>query len=725
MFNPDSSYHKLMDLLYSVPSEGLSDALQQTIPLLAICGGQSNGKSKCLEALTQLAFLHGTGMCTRFAIKVNLRRDVTLTEDLLTAKIEGEDGFNQRYKIPVPRDTFRTMIEEASTTLCGASRPISDKVLEITLTGPTQSPLTVVDLPGIIGQQRDSHGDRLPETIKNITRRYIQDPRTIILAVIGANNDFEASSILTLAKEYDPAGERTIPIVTRTDEMRDPQGWLSVIQNKDKFMRHGWLVVCNKTYEEDPSWEYARMREAEFFRTGIWRKVHPSRKGRVAVKEFLSKLLHDQICTALPAIKNAVSSELRRLQDELDGMGTPIVTIDSAREHISLVSMDLQRQVIRFLNADYSPQYLMAYADKSLAAMSRRSGAGNETDDDDEDDEDGEESANDDDDDDEDNDTDDEAEVDDDSTVGAGHTAGEDPRFVRSALQRLHQQYRCAMMDGLKRVTYAEMEKQVALYKGYELPGFVSFTTFKSVYNGHYLPAWMTITQQHVDKMHQFFRNALQAYFRHACPSPSTAKVFTRSFSRFAREQKHEIDKTVVDIFGDEETPFALNRKFVEATYMDRSKNNQLPPLPTELSVTERNESPLPQQTHQHQRQPQPSQTSTPPPEPSQPVRVNAAIENKQNPSRDTGDWNDVLTTNAMVPCMLAYLATALDRIVDVVLMQTVERHMVRRIHLFFDAMVKPTDDMLTGMLEPAALQERRNDVRSKIAELERLMDEL
>ena len=168
MFESDSCYQNLMDVLYSVPSEGVSLKLQQLIPLLAIVGHQSHGKSKTLESITKLPFPHGSGICTRYAIKVNLRRDATLTEDILTAKIEGQDAFNKKYKNGVSRDAFRTVIEDASSLLCGTNRPISNKLLEINLTGPTQTPLTIIDLPGITGQHRDSQGADLPKAIEGI-----------------------------------------------------------------------------------------------------------------------------------------------------------------------------------------------------------------------------------------------------------------------------------------------------------------------------------------------------------------------------------------------------------------------------------------------------------------------------------------------------------------------------------------------------------------------------
>lgn len=732
MFNLDLSYQSLIEQLYSVPSKGMLLKLQQLIPLLAIVGHQSHGKSKMLKSLTQLPFLHGSGMHTHFAIKVNLHCDMAPGKDLLMAKIKGEDGFNKCHKNGVSCNAFCTMIEDALNVLCGTSHSISEKVLEITLTGPSQSLLMVIDLPGIIGQQCDSQSADLPKTIKNITHCYIKDPHMIILVVMGADNDFESSHILSLASKYDPDGDWTIPIVTKTDKIKDTQGWMSVILNKDKIMHHGWLVICNKSYEEDSSWEYAHKKEEEFFQKGIWHKVQASHKGRGPVLEFLGKLLHDLIWKALPTIKAEVCTELSRLNNELNAMGMPIATIQSACKQVTQANNEMQWQVGHFLNADYSPKYLIAYVGKSLTTMSHQSSADSETDDDDYDEDDQESVAINNDDDDDDDDADADIEVDDDNsntglTIRNGLMAGEDPRFVCSSLQWMYQQYWCTMMDGLKHVMYAEMERQIALYKPYELQGFISFMTFKNVYNSHHLLGWIAITKEHVNRMHQFFHDALQGYIQYACANKLTAKVFTSSFSHFAWDQKSKIDQMVKDIFGDEQTPFALNCQFVEAIYKEHAKNHSLPAIPVKLSIAERNEHCLPQQKLQQQ----PFHLSMPLPEPLQPTAASATIENNasssqsQSSSHVGSNWNDVLSTKAMVPYMLAYLTMALDCIVDVVLMQTIKCHMIQHIHLYFDLMSKPMNEMLKSLIKPTHLQECCQDLKSKTADLERLMDDL
>ncbi|KAF9582862.1 hypothetical protein BGW38_010650 [Lunasporangiospora selenospora] len=712
MFNGDSGYQTIINHIYKIHGSFFEGKV--SIPRLAIIGDQSGGKSSTLEAMTQLPFPHGEGMCTRFPIQVNLRRNSALKEDLLSARIEGEDDFNKVYMNGTSRESFRTVIDAATRVLCNDRTHISNKVLDITLTGPKESPLTVIDLPGFINQSLDKYPETLPKTIHDINTHYIQDSRTIILAVIPASNDIENSTVLTVAKGYDPAGERTIPIVTKPDLMNNAQQWISVIRNKSKFMKRGYLVMCNKTYQEDKSWEYSRKKELEFFKSDKWSKVDPDRMGRVAVKAFLGNLLYEHITKELPAFKREVRVELDNLRIKLQGLGSPIDNTDDARTKLRHANLKLQRQVVRFLDADYDPKYLVACRLKMESPLLKQEEGG-----DGEDKEESEEAS-------------DDEETEEESECDVNVQGDENPYFVRSSLLKLYHNYRSTMRDDLKRVSYEKTEQQVALYKDLDLPGFVSFKTFKNVFNGHYLPGWRTVTDRHIDRVHRHLTDALRGFIKHAADE-ATGRVFTRIFSRFSRNQEVKIKQTVEDIFEDEEFPFTLDRAYVEAVHKERSRNNKVPPLPLEQSVTERNQGILPKPPHFGAPLP-PVVTAASPvlPQPSQfgshglshHLKDSETAYSLQRPQVNS-DWNDMLTTKAMVPCLLAYLTTALERIVDKVLMETIERHMIRRIDVYFDMMCEVNDEDLDLMLEPPMLKEQRRDYEAKIADLESLLDEI
>ncbi|KAI8356370.1 P-loop containing nucleoside triphosphate hydrolase protein, partial [Mortierella sp. GBAus27b] len=329
MFDGESEYQGVIDKLNKIQSHGLRHKL--SIPQMAIIGDQSSGKSSVLEALTQLSFPRDKEMCTRFATLVNVRRNPALTTDVLSAKINGEDAFNARYKDVKPSN-FHEVIREAVSVICREC-DISDKVLEITLSGPNQCPLTVIDLPGFISTTLDGQDQRLPEIICGINRRYIKEPRTIILAVVQANADLNTSRALCEAgaPEHDPEGERTVPIVTKPDRIENGllKDWVDVINNNRKFMKQKYLVMRNAGYDDKAkSWEEARQEEDRFFDQDLWNQVPADRKGRVACRNFLGKLLFEHISRELPALKREVDAALDTFRKDLTAMDVPINSID-------------------------------------------------------------------------------------------------------------------------------------------------------------------------------------------------------------------------------------------------------------------------------------------------------------------------------------------------------------------------------------------------------------
>jgi dynamin 1-like protein len=74
-------------------------------------------------------------------------------------------------------------------------------------------------LPGVT---RNAVGDQ-PKNIYEITEKmvthYCGDPRTVILAVVPANQDMAVADSLAIAKRLDPEGARTLGVITKIDIM--------------------------------------------------------------------------------------------------------------------------------------------------------------------------------------------------------------------------------------------------------------------------------------------------------------------------------------------------------------------------------------------------------------------------------------------------------------------------------------------------------------------------
>ncbi|KAF9415352.1 hypothetical protein BGZ94_000116 [Podila epigama] len=294
MFQESSKYQGVIENLCQISNLGAMQKL--SIPQMAIVGDQSSGKSSVLEALTKLPFPSGKNMCTGFATQVNMRRDSALQEDKLTARIKGEDQFNERYQTAASPSIFKKVFEDAIAVLIRDKIQVSEKVLEITLSGPSQSPLTLVDLPGFINTTKNNQHPSLPTTIETINGRYIKDPRIIILAVVQASIDLEMSTSLSFAgkDEHDPKKERTIPIVTKPDQIMDGMHseWIDVIQNKVKTMKLGYLVMRNTSSKI--SWDEARQDEEEFFKMDPWNALPAASRDKLfeAILDLQPQLDH-------------------------------------------------------------------------------------------------------------------------------------------------------------------------------------------------------------------------------------------------------------------------------------------------------------------------------------------------------------------------------------------------------------------------------------------------
>jgi GTPase SAR1 family protein len=143
----NTDYQVIIDKINKIRSYGLSKML--TIPQIAILGDQSSGKSSVLEAITKLSFPRNIETCTRFATQVSLRQgDVPH----MSASIDGEPEFNDKFRAKGNNWDVHAIVSEANNILC-ANSEISEKVLEITICGPTLSPLTIIDLPGMFISQ--------------------------------------------------------------------------------------------------------------------------------------------------------------------------------------------------------------------------------------------------------------------------------------------------------------------------------------------------------------------------------------------------------------------------------------------------------------------------------------------------------------------------------------------------------------------------------------------
>ncbi|KAH6866866.1 dynamin family protein-like protein [Alternaria rosae] len=327
---------KVMDIVDKLRRTGLSGIVE--LPQLVVCGDQSSGKSSVLEAITEIPFPRKENLCTRFATEIILRRSasststITITPDKLRPKSEQaklksfSKSMNDFCQLP-------DVIEEATQAMgLGAvgginSRAFSRDVLSIEITVMIR---TLVDLPGLIHATNKAQTETDKELILNLVKEYMENPRTIILAVVSAKNDYANQIILDHCRKIDEQGRRTLGIITKPDFLREGTDneliLLELAQNKDIYLERGWHILKNR--DEDL-----------FFSKGRYADLPRECVGINSLCERLSQVLLNHLIKELPSLKDEMISKLQGTITEIGKLGDRRNTTHEQRMVLMKISM--------------------------------------------------------------------------------------------------------------------------------------------------------------------------------------------------------------------------------------------------------------------------------------------------------------------------------------------------------------------------------------------------
>ncbi|KAG0049884.1 hypothetical protein BGZ83_005315 [Gryganskiella cystojenkinii] len=658
----NAEYQDLFDKINNIRSYGLNKML--TIPQIAILGDQSSGKSSVLEAITKLSFPRNIETCTRFATQVNIRRSKQVK---MSAYIDGEADFNKRHLAKNAASDIHPIINEANGILC-SNVEISEKVLEITISGPTLSPLTIIDLPGYINTTVDGQGKGIVEKIRAINTRYIKDNRTIILAVVPANVDLNNIYVLGEAERYDKSNERTIPIVTKPDTVEADllPNLIQILLNKRKFMKRGYLVMKNSSFKDiDTSWDEAKQLEDDFFRSSeIWGQVPEARKGRVSVEKFLAELLYTHIKKELPHLKKEILKLVGSCEKEITSLGHEVSSLATARTKYFECILALKGSLTSVLEGNYSQDYLSKH---KLDITKRRAVETRDTD----------------------THIDDSNGIDDDSDDVIPPLDEGDDHFIRSTLYRLYQSYNLALNRQKYILGTDKMTELVLRYKGGELPGFISFTTFTQIYM-ETLICWRDRTKEHITNMHLYLYNAVTNFIM-VTAEPALQDLFLLNFDKFYTVQTAKMDEAIDNIFTDESTPFTMNKYYYDHIIKSR---------------TEKAEKHIKDLLAKY-------------------GDCYGDVESVKLQISDI-NYNEKLATEDLQEMLLSYCKVSRKRIVDVVLLQTIERHMLKQINLYFDMLIAVDDSAISSrLLDSPTKLARRQEFQDKVSVLRKSLRQL
>ncbi|CAL1211801.1 unnamed protein product [Candida parapsilosis] len=283
------------------------------LPILAVVGSQSCGKSSVLENIVGRDFLpRGTGIVTRRPLVlqlINVKEDdpivtkyqqkspkkqkskkkknggkehddddnsdndndhdseeeVDLEEHI--RKMNGGKSGNDKKKssntraewgefLHIPNKRFysfhdiRREIESETLRIAGENKGISRLPINLKIYSPNVLNLTLVDLPGLTKIPIGDQPTDIERQTRNLILEYISKPNCIILAVSPANVDLVNSESLKLARQVDPTGKRTVGILTKLDLMDQGTNAVDILKGNVYPLKLGFIGIVNRSQQD-------------------------------------------------------------------------------------------------------------------------------------------------------------------------------------------------------------------------------------------------------------------------------------------------------------------------------------------------------------------------------------------------------------------------------------------------------------------------------------------
>ncbi|KAJ8117818.1 hypothetical protein OPT61_g1076 [Boeremia exigua] len=359
-----------LDLLDSVDrlrSQGIDHYV--SLPQIIVCGDQSSGKSSVLEAISGVSFPVKSNLCTRFPTELVLRKTPHIG---VTVSIVPDHSHNEAERTSLSNfqetlDSFQELpdlIENAKKAMAIGSfgRAFSKDLLRIEISGPDRPHLTIVDLPGLIHSETKQQSAADIELVQDVVKSYMTEPRSIILAVVSAKNDYANQIVLKLARAADVNGTRTLGVITKPDTLMPGSDsemmYVSLAQNLDVEFRLGWHVLKNMD-SETGAWAPTKRdsEERRFFAEGIWRTLPESILGIVTLRERLSKLLLAQIAAELPSLIEEIEIKSTTCRTQLQKLGLPRASVEEQRLYLLTLSQAFQSLTKAAVDGTYNSDF--------------------------------------------------------------------------------------------------------------------------------------------------------------------------------------------------------------------------------------------------------------------------------------------------------------------------------------------------------------------------------
>jgi len=330
------NFRQLITVIDELRDVGLQKLI--SLPRIVAIGTQSSGKSSLVESIVGRDFLpRGGGVVTRRPLELRLvhLNSQEYKEDYAWAvfdKISDKKFTNF--------EEVRQEIERQTDEVAGSNKGICDDPIVLTIYATDAPDLTMVDLPGItrVPVKGSDQREDIETLTRDMTRRYIDDPRTVILAVLPANQDVSVSDALQLVRLVDPAGIRSIGVVTKIDIMDQGTDASQILRGEDIPLKHGYVGVKMRSQQDiidKKPVKKALSEEKDWFDNHrIYNKLPPGMVGTKTLIDKLTAILFRNVRRVLPEIKKEINEKRRSVQDRLEELGEGVPLEDNERVQV-------------------------------------------------------------------------------------------------------------------------------------------------------------------------------------------------------------------------------------------------------------------------------------------------------------------------------------------------------------------------------------------------------
>ncbi len=172
----------------------------------------------------------------------------------------------------------------------------------------------------------------------------MRNPRTIILAVVSAKNDFANQVILDHCRKVDEPGRRTIGIITKPDFLKEGSenelSWIELAQNKNIYLERGWHMLKNRDDSEaNFTFEQRNAAEKLFFSKGRYVDMPHECVGVDSLRTRLSNVLLQHLIKELPSLKKEIVAAHEATAADIDKLGEKCDTIKDQQMILMKISM--------------------------------------------------------------------------------------------------------------------------------------------------------------------------------------------------------------------------------------------------------------------------------------------------------------------------------------------------------------------------------------------------